>query len=103
MVLVLNFWDFDDFGQILIVNIDFADLGLILDDCLMIFSIMWASFYLACLITLLVTSSFHFQISGHKFKFVGVVRRGQYDVAHPSSCLPLGFCYLEPYFSRFWP
>ena len=32
---------------------------------------------LACLITFLVTSSFHFQISGHKFKCVGVVRRGQ--------------------------
>ena len=53
------------------------DFGLILDDFLMIFCIMWATFYLACLITFLVTSSFHFQISGHKFKCVGVVRRGQ--------------------------
>ena len=43
----------------------------------MIFCIMWATFYLVCLITFLVTSSFHFQISGHKFKCVGVVRRGQ--------------------------
>ena len=41
------------------------DFGLILDDCLMILCIMWATFYLACLITFLVTSSFHFQISGH--------------------------------------
>ena len=39
---------------------------------LMIFCIMWATFYLVCLITLLVTSSFHFQISGHKFECVGV-------------------------------
>ena len=53
------------------------DFWLILDDLLMIFCIMWATFYLVCLITFLVTSSFHFQISGHKFKCVGVVRRGQ--------------------------
>ena len=53
------------------------DFGLILNDFLMIFCIMWATFYLACLITFLVTSSLHFQISGNKFKCVGVVRRGQ--------------------------
>ena len=53
------------------------DLGLILDDLFMIFCIMWATYYLVCLITFLVTSSFHFQISGHKFKCDGVVRRGQ--------------------------
>ena len=34
---------------------------LILDDFLMIFCIMWAIFYLVCLITFLITSSFHFQ------------------------------------------
>ena len=56
------------------ISIDFL---LILDDCLMIFCIMWATFYLVCLITFLVTSRFHFQISGHKFKCVGVVRKGQ--------------------------
>ena len=56
------------------ISIDFK---LILDDFLMIFCIMWATFYLVCLITFLVASSFHFQISGHKFKCVGVVRRGQ--------------------------
>ena len=50
---------------------------LMLDDVLMIFCIMWATFYLVCLITFLVTSSFHYKISGHKFKCVGVVRRGQ--------------------------
>ena len=54
-----------------------VDLGLILNDFLMIFCIMWVTFYLACLITFLVTSTRHFQISGHKFKCVGVVRRGQ--------------------------
>ena len=54
-----------------------TDFGSILDDFLMIFCIMWATFYLACLITFLVTLSLHFQISGHKFKCVGVVRRGQ--------------------------
>ena len=53
------------------------DFGSIWDDFLMIFCIMWATFYLACLIIFLVTSSLHFQISGHKFKCVGVVRRGQ--------------------------
>ena len=54
-----------------------TELDLILDHFLMIVCIMWATFYLACLITFLVTSSFHFQISGHKFKCVGVVRRGE--------------------------
>ena len=49
----------------------FVDFGRFFDD------IMWATFYLVCLISFLVTSSFHFQISGHKFKCVGVVRRGQ--------------------------
>ena len=53
------------------------DFWLIWDDFLMIFCIRWATFYLVCPITFLVTSSFHFQISGHKFKCVGVVRRGQ--------------------------
>ena len=53
------------------ISIDFA---FILDDLLMIFCIMWATFYLVCLITFF--ASFHFQISGHKFKCVGVVRRG---------------------------
>ena len=56
------------------ISIDFLS---ILDDFLMIFCIMWATFYLVCFITFLVTSRFHFQISGHKFKCVGVVRRGQ--------------------------
>ena len=55
------------------ISIDFWS---ILDDFLMIFCIMWATFYLVCFITFLVTSRFHFQISGHKFKCVGVVRRG---------------------------
>ena len=54
-----------------------TDFWSILDDFLMIFCIMWATFYLACLITFLFTLSLHFQISGHKFKCVGVVRRGQ--------------------------
>ena len=54
-----------------------TDFGTIFDDFLMIFRIMWATFYLAYLITFLVTSSLNFQISDHKFKFVGVVRRGQ--------------------------
>ena len=54
-----------------------TDFGSILDDFLMIFCIMWATFYLACLITFLVTSSLNFQISGHKLKCVGVVPRGQ--------------------------
>ena len=54
------------------ISIDFWS---ILDDLLMIFCIMWATFYLVCLITFLVTSSLHFQISGHKFKCVGVVSR----------------------------
>ena len=58
-------------------SLDFHQFKLILDDLLMIFCIMWATFHLVCLITFLVTSSFHFQISGHKFKCVGVVRRGQ--------------------------
>ena len=53
------------------------DFGLILDGFLMIFCTMRATFYLVCLITFLVTSSFHLQVSGHKFKCVGVVRRGQ--------------------------
>ena len=53
------------------------DFGTIWDNFLMIFCIMWATFYLVCFITFLVTSRFHFQISGHKFKCVGVVRRGQ--------------------------
>ena len=53
------------------------DFWLILDYFLMIFYIRSATFYLVCLITFWVTSSFHFQISGHKFKCVGVVRRGQ--------------------------
>ena len=56
------------------ISIDFWS---ILDDFLMIFCIMWATFYLVCFITFLVTSRFHFQISGHKFKCVGVARRGQ--------------------------
>ena len=56
------------------ISIDFL---LILDDLLMIFCLRWATFYLVCLITFLVTSSFHFQISGQKFKCVGVVHRGQ--------------------------
>ena len=53
------------------------DFGSILNDFLMIFCIMWATFYLVWLILYLVTSSCHFQISGRKFKRVGVVRRGQ--------------------------
>ena len=56
---------------------DFHRFLLLLNDFLMIFCIMCAIFYLVCLIIFLVTSSFHFQISGHKFKCVGVVRRGQ--------------------------
>ena len=55
----------------------YIDLKLIVEDSLMIVSIMWATFDLACQIMFLVTSSFHFQISGHKSKFVGVVRRCQ--------------------------
>ena len=38
----------------------------------------------------LVTSSFHFQISGHKFKCVGVVRRGQWG--HKKSAMWPTFC-----------
>ena len=86
----------------------FIDFLLILEDILMIFCIMWATFYLVCCITFLVTSKFHFQISGHKFKCVGssagvskVTKKR--DVAHLSSSLPLCFCYLEPYFSSLWP
>ena len=56
------------------ISIDFWS---ILDDFLMIFCIMRATFYLVCFITFFVTSKFHFQISGHKFKCVGVARRGQ--------------------------
>ena len=56
------------------ISIDFET---ILDDRLMIFHITWATFYLACLITFLVTSSLNFQFSGHKFKCAGVVSRGQ--------------------------
>ena len=53
------------------------DCWLILDNVLMMFCIIWATFYLVCPSTFLVTSSFHFQISCHKFKCVGVVRSGQ--------------------------
>ena len=87
------------------ISIDFWS---ILHDFLMIFCIMWATFYLVCLITFLVTSSFHFQNSGQKFNVlgssVGVSKvTKKCDVAHLLSSLPLCFCYLEPYFSSFWP
>ena len=39
------------------ISIDFL---LILDDLLMVFCVMWVTFYLVCFITYLVTSSFHF-------------------------------------------
>ena len=54
-----------------------TDFGTILDDFLMISRIIWATFYLVCLIIFLVTSSLNFQISDHKFICVGVVRKGQ--------------------------
>ena len=53
------------------------DWSLMLAPTLSSWCLRWATFYVVCLITFLVTSSFHFQISGHKFKCVGVVRRGQ--------------------------
>ena len=70
------------------------ELGLILDNLLMIFCIMLATFYLVCLITFLVTLG---SSAG-----VGKVTK-KCDVAHLLSSLPLCFCYLEPYFSIFWP
>ena len=85
------------------------DFGLILDDFLTIFCIVWATFYLVCLITFLVTSSFHFvkflatssNVLGSSAGVSEVTKKC--DVAHLLSSLPLCFRYPEPYFSSFWP
>ena len=52
--------------------------------------------------------AFHFQISCQNSNVLGSSARvskvtKKCDVAHLLSSLPLCFCYLEPYFSSFWP
>ena len=83
------------------------DLGFVLDDFLMIFCIIWATFYLVCLVIFWLPRAFIFKFlatsSNVLGSSVGVSVRSQKkcDVAHLLSSLPLCFCYLEPYFSSF--
>ena len=85
-----------------------VDFWSILDDFLMIFCIMWATFYLACLIIFWLPRAFIFKFLATSSNVLGssagvskVTKKC--DVAHLLSSLPLCFCYLEPYFSSFWP
>ena len=66
------------------------DFGLILDDCLMIFCIMWATFYLVCLITFLVTS---FQVQMCWGRPQGSVR-SQKSAMWPTFCLACLFVFV---------
>ena len=85
-----------------------VDFGLILDDFLMIFCIMWATFYLVGSLLFWLPRAFIFKFLATSSNVLGssagvskVTKKC--DVAHLLSSLPLCFCYLEPYFSSFWP
>ena len=87
------------------ISIDFL---LIWIDFLMIFCVMWATFYLVCLIIFWLPRAFIFKFLATSSNVLGssagvskVTKKC--DVAHLLSSLPPCFCYLEPYFSSFWP
>ena len=84
------------------------DFWLILDDFLW-FSVSWALLFIwfasllfwlprAFIFKFLATSS---NVLGSSAGVSKVTKKC--DVAHLLSSLPLCFCYLEPYFSSFWP